>query len=180
MALHRCHSSSWGHRFEATSGYMQEVEWCLSSVSTMPGLSGAAHRSLGRLLMNSRRTGAPYGTMVVLMIGLVRGFALVYHSEDGFEKWWRWLLKSAQKALSLDCAGESTIHGSYRVVIWINHLKIQLFIAALCINMLSDNQTANQIDCRYPALPSQNGCTQYPCPGAAPPARDRTTYESSG
>jgi hypothetical protein len=73
-----------------------------------------------------------------------------------------------------------TIHGSHRVDTWINHLKIQLFKIALCINMSSIRQTANRIGYRYHVLPSPNGCTQYQCPGVAPPAGDRTTYGSSG
>jgi hypothetical protein len=36
-----------------------------------------------------------------------------------------------------------TIDGSHRVDTWINHLKIQLFKTALCINMSSVHQTAN-------------------------------------
>jgi hypothetical protein len=70
------------------------------------------------------------------------------------------------------------VHGSYRVDIWISHLKIQQI--AICINMSSGNQTANRIGCRYPVLPLPNGCTQYPWPGATLSAGDRTTYGFSG
>jgi hypothetical protein len=43
-------------------------------------------RSFGdrRALMDSRRTDAPSGVVAISMYGPVRGFASVYHSEDGW------------------------------------------------------------------------------------------------
>jgi hypothetical protein len=44
------------------------------------------------------------------MAGLVRGFALVYHSKDGLvEKRWRRPLEFVHKALYLDCTKESAM-----------------------------------------------------------------------
>jgi hypothetical protein len=68
------------------------MEWCTSSTAKLPGLRGMAPWSLGdRLaLMDSRR-----------------GFSLVHHFGDG---WWEVVEgfpDNADKALSLDCAGES-------------------------------------------------------------------------
>jgi hypothetical protein len=66
----------------------EEVEWCASSASTMPGLGAMVQRSLGdrRALMDSRRAGALSGAIVASMVGLVRGFASVYHPGDRFVK----------------------------------------------------------------------------------------------
>jgi hypothetical protein len=64
------------------------VEWCASSASTMPGLGAMVQRSLGdrRALMDSRRAGAQSSAIVASMVGLVRGFTLVYHPGDRFVK----------------------------------------------------------------------------------------------
>jgi hypothetical protein len=52
--------------------------------SMMVGLGDVAPWSLdeGRVLRYARRVGAPSSAMVALMVGLVRGFASVYHSGD--------------------------------------------------------------------------------------------------
>jgi hypothetical protein len=52
--------------------------------SMMVGLGGVAPWSLdeGRVLRYARRVGAPSSAMVALMVGLVRGFASIYHSGD--------------------------------------------------------------------------------------------------
>jgi hypothetical protein len=51
----------------------------------MPCLGGMAQRSFGdrRALIDSRRAEAPSGIGVASMVGPVKGFALVFHSEDG-------------------------------------------------------------------------------------------------
>jgi hypothetical protein len=64
------------------------VEWCASSSSKMPGLGGVVQRTLGdfRTLMDSRRAGKPFGAMVASMVGLVMGFASVFHPGDGLAR----------------------------------------------------------------------------------------------
>jgi hypothetical protein len=69
-----------GISFGAAAGrWSQEMEWCASTMLTMSGLGGMAQRGLceGRAMMDSCRAEAPFGVMVVSMVGLVRGFALV-------------------------------------------------------------------------------------------------------
>jgi hypothetical protein len=97
--VHRCRSPAWGIVFGAVVGWWrQEVEWCSSSSSMVPGLGGMARRSLGdgRELMDSRRAGAPSRAMVVSIVGLVRGFTWIYHLESS---WWK-----MEEVTSGDCA----------------------------------------------------------------------------
>jgi hypothetical protein len=79
-------SPSWGHHF--WSSWLEVALWWSGlslPASTTVGLGGVALWSLngGRMLRCARRAGAPPSVMVVLMVGPVRGFALVFHSRDG-------------------------------------------------------------------------------------------------
>jgi hypothetical protein len=70
-----------GIMFGAVAGrWRQEVEWFESTMSMTSGLSDVVHRGLGdrRVMMDSRRAGAPFDAVAALMADLVRGFILVW------------------------------------------------------------------------------------------------------
>jgi hypothetical protein len=70
-----------------------------------------------------------------------------------------------------------TVHGSERVDIWICNLKIQRDKSWHKFNTSIFYQTAIRIGYKYPEQPLPNGCAQYPYPGAASPAGEKTTYD---
>jgi hypothetical protein len=58
-------------------------------------------------MMDSGRAVASSDAVAASMVGLVRGFTLVFHSGDGLAEGGGGPLEFAHKALSLDCARKS-------------------------------------------------------------------------
>jgi hypothetical protein len=83
----RRRSAPWGYHFWRRQWLEVVLKWSGISLSTSTtvGLGGMVPWSLdgGRVLRCARRAEAPSSAVVALMVGSVRSFASVYHSEDG-------------------------------------------------------------------------------------------------